>query len=145
MDDIRRNPLTPPSPARGEGNTMSQRARELRKGMTDAERKLWSALRQGNSGFKFRRQEPIGPYVADFVCFEKKLVVEVDGGQHMDSPQDRVRDGWLQSRGFTVLRFWNREVLRNRRGVTERIQEMLRPPHPTLSRKGRGEIERCPS
>lgn len=114
------------------------KAREMRKAMTPAEFKLWMALRLKNLGYKFRRQFPIGPYIVDFVCFEKNLVIEVDGEQHMESSKDRARDERLRAQGFEVLRFWNRDVLRNRRGVVERIQEVLGTPHPTLPRKGGG-------
>lgn len=72
-------------------------------------------------GFKFVRQEPIGPYVVDFVCREKRLVVEVDGGQHAESRRDAVRDRWLVEHRFRVLRFWNNEVLGNIEGVWETI------------------------
>ena len=74
-------------------------------------------------GFKFRRQEPIGHYVVDFVCFEKQVVVEVDGSQHIvEAARDRERERWLRSQGFTILRFWNNEVLRNLEGVLEVIR-----------------------
>ena len=84
-----------------------ERSRQLRATMTDAERKLWSALRQKNlEGLRFRRQFPIGRYVADFVCLERRLVVEVDGGQHDARYQyDAIRDRELAARGFRVLRF----------------------------------------
>ncbi|WP_147653599.1 DUF559 domain-containing protein [Vulcaniibacterium gelatinicum] len=93
-------------------------ARGLRRAMTDAERSLWRHLRQRQVlGHKFRRQHPIGPCIADFVCLEATLVVEVDGGQHMGSDGDRRRDAHLRKRGFRVLRFWNDEVLGNADGV----------------------------
>jgi very-short-patch-repair endonuclease len=79
------------------------------------------------------RQEPIGPYVADFVCREQRLVIEVDGGQHADDKQDRVRDAWLAQHNYRVLRFWNNEVLGNMNGVLEVIATALlaeNPPHP---------------
>jgi very-short-patch-repair endonuclease len=86
--------------------------------MTDAERKMWFTLRDRRfGGFKFRRQVPVGPFIADFVCFEARLVVEVDGGQHANSVQDRRRDRWFADNRFQVLRFWNNEVLSNREGV----------------------------
>ena len=113
----------PSSPARGEGKDggkaeMRGRARALRARMTDAERKLWFALRDRRfAGFKFRRQVPIDRFIADFVCFEARLVVEVDGGQHAGSLQDRWRDRWFAANGYRVVRFWNNEVLSNLEGV----------------------------
>ncbi len=76
-------------------------------------------------GFKFKRQVPIGRYIVDFVCFDKKLVIEVDGGQHADSESDQGRSQWLADQGFHVLRFWNNEVLNNTGGVLEVIVERL--------------------
>jgi very-short-patch-repair endonuclease len=101
-------------------------ARALRRDMTDAERKLWTYLRQRQiSGCKFRRQVPVGPYVADFACIEKRLVVEVDGGQNCDSRTDPSRDRCLRSQGFRVLRFWDHHVLRNIDGVIWVISRVL--------------------
>ena len=91
-----------------------ERARKLRRDMTDAERALWRLLRDRRlEGWRFRRQEPIDHYIVDFVCFEARLVVEVDGGQHANSESDELRDAHLQAQGFRVLRFWNNEVLSN--------------------------------
>src|SRR5262245_14031426 len=93
-------------------------ARALRRAMTDAERKLWFALRDRRlEGTKFRRQVPIGPYIADFVYFESRMVIEVDGGQHADSAHDAKRDRWFEANRFRVLRFWNNDVLSNIEGV----------------------------
>ena len=89
--------------------------------MTDAEKCLWRAMRGTTLGVRFRRQAPIGPFIVDFVCLEKKLVVEVDGGQHADSALDRNRDAWLEREGFRVLRFWNHEVLGQLNAVLETI------------------------
>jgi very-short-patch-repair endonuclease len=93
------------------------RAKQLRKHMTDAERALWRHLRSRQlSGHKFRRQQPIGQYVVDFVCLEKRLVIELDGGQHAETDQasyDDERTAWLEQNGYRVLRFWNHEVLRS--------------------------------
>ena len=88
-------------------------AREMRKNFTDAELKLWKRLRNRlTDGEKFRRQQPIGKYIVDFVCAERKLVVEVDGGQHSENvAYDSERTAWLESQGYCVLRFWNNEVL----------------------------------
>ena len=95
------------------------RARALRARPTDAERKLWEALRNRQlEGHGFRRQAPIGRYIADFVCFGRKLVVEVDGGQHAtDKDRAAARTAWFESQGFRVLRFWNNDVLGNTDGV----------------------------
>ena len=93
------------------------RAKALRRDMTDAEWKLWALLRQ-IEGFKFRRQVPIGPYIVDFVCHTAKLIIEADGGQHdLDSAQEVVRTKFLESEGYQLLRFWNNEVLSNPEGV----------------------------
>ena len=101
--------------------TSTDRAKDLRKRPTDAERLLWKYLRgKLAGGFKFRRQQPIGKYIVDFACFEKKVIVEVDGGQH--SPErDSERDGWLGTQGFRVFRFWNNDVLINIEGVLQII------------------------
>jgi len=94
-------------------------AKDLRTAMTDAERRLWSKLRRGQLGARFRRQQPIGPYIADFYCAAARLVVEVDGGQHNGAQRahDTRRDRWLRDEGYAVLRFWNTDVLANTDGV----------------------------
>ncbi|MFH1034502.1 MAG: DUF559 domain-containing protein [Pseudomonadota bacterium] len=88
-------------------------ARSLRKGQTEAERLLWRRLRsRGLAAFKFRRQHLIGPFIVDFVCLDRKLIVEADGGQHaLAAEQDQRRTRYLESQGFRVLRFWNNQVL----------------------------------
>jgi very-short-patch-repair endonuclease len=98
-------------------------ARKLRQDATDVERQLWTELRGHRfGGLKFRRQQPLGDYVVDFVCFETRLVIELDGGQHMEQAgYDQLRDDWLQGQGFRVLHFWNNEVIENREGVLEMI------------------------
>lgn len=102
------------------------RARTLRTGQTDAERRLWSRLRNRQLlGFKFVRQEPVGPYVADFACREANVIVELDGSQHADSVQDVHRTAVLAQHGYKVIRFWNNEVLRNTDGVLRTIAETL--------------------
>jgi very-short-patch-repair endonuclease len=107
-------------------------ARRLRAASTDAERRLWSRLRLRQLGQRFRRQQPLGPYVVDFVCFERRLVVEVDGGQHADhADYDMTRTRWLESRGFRVLRFWNNEVLLRTDTVCAVIHEALRGDPPS--------------
>lgn len=93
-------------------------------------------------GVKFRRQSIIGEYIVDFVCFEKRLIVEVDGGQPADSDADKKRDQWMAEQGFKVLRFWNNEVLGNRSGVLERINDVLSPPSLSLPTRGRGSNRR---
>ena len=109
----------------------------------DAERKFWWQVRDRRlGGFKFKRQIPIGKYIVDFVCVEKRLVVELDGGQHaLQEDYDRIRDKFLESRGYRVLRFWNDEVLTNMDGVIEGVLMALQqPPHPDpLPQRGRGE------
>ncbi len=96
--------------------------------MTDAERLLWSRVRNEQLGSKFRRQVPIGPYIADFTCASARLVVELDGGQHNESPHDALRDAFLQQEGYKVLRFWNNDVLAHVEGVLMSIQAALEEP-----------------
>ena len=100
-------------------------AKGLRKRSTDVEQLLWSRLRAGRfEGMKFRRQHPIGQYIADFVCLEKKLIIELDGGQHTlpdEILKDGQRDAWLEKEGYTVVRFWDNEVLTNTSGVLDAI------------------------
>jgi very-short-patch-repair endonuclease len=86
-------------------------AKGLRRRQTEAEKRLWSHLKAKQlNGIKFRRQEPVGKYIVDFVSFDKKLVIELDGGQHAGDIRDAARDAWLHSQGFTVLRLWNNDV-----------------------------------
>ena len=104
-------------------NHTRNRARSLRASQTEAEGILWSRLR-GNrlDGFKWRRQTPLGPFFADFACFEARLVVELDGSQHgRRVAHDIERDRWIESHGWRVLRFWNVEVFQNLEGVCETI------------------------
>ncbi len=105
----------------------TQRARALRKNPTEAERALWKHLRMRQlEGHKFRRQQPLGRYIVDFVCLEKKLIVEVDGGQHSELVvSDSTRTAWLEAQGFRVLRFWNHDVLRDIEVVKEVIRGAL--------------------
>jgi len=109
-----------------------QRARRLRRDQTDAEQALWARLRDRQLfGAKFRRQHPIGHFVADFCCPQRKLVVELDGGQHAARvAADQKRARFLQEQGYRVLRFWNHDVLGNTEAVLERIVEALSYPHP---------------
>ncbi len=123
-----------PSPLVGEGGSRRSRetdegfakrnSRRLRKEMTDVERILWSNLRSRKfEHFKFRRQVPLGRYIVDFICFEHKLIVELDGSQHIDSAHDAIRDAWLKSQGFRVLRFWNGDILHGLDGAMRAILE----------------------
>ena len=107
-------------------------ARQLRKSWTDAELRLWYLLRNRGLGKnKFRRQHPVGPYVVDFVCLEKKLVIEVDGSQHIDRfEQDKRRTAYLEARGFRVMRFWDNDVLKQTDGVMQVIFDSLTGPSP---------------
>ena len=110
-------------------------ARGLRANMTDAELYLWRHLRQHQvGGHRFRRQHPVGPYIADFVCIEQRFIIEVDGGQHADSSGDVGRARDLVTRGFVVVRFWNNDVLSNIEGVIAEISRALEStrPHPSL-------------
>ena len=106
-------------------------AQRLRRDLTDAERKLWSVLRNRQlDGAKFRRQQPIGPFIVDFACHERRLVVEADGGQHAESEVDGRRTAFLEGKGYRVLRFWNNDVLNNVDGVAQVIAGALSSPHP---------------
>ncbi|WP_374649969.1 endonuclease domain-containing protein [Dongia sp.] len=116
-------------------------ARRLRRDMTGAEKRLWAKLRDHQlEDAHFRRQFPVGPYVADFCCRQAKLIVEVDGSQHADTARDDARTAYLQTLGYRVLRFWNNDVLTNIEGVVETIRESLRlHPHPDPPPEGRGD------
>ena len=114
-------------------STLRQRARNLRKNGTDAERHLWYYLRANRFGYKFERQVPLKRFILDFVCLERRLIVELDGGQHQDNQAyDEQRTIELNQMGFEVLRFWNNDVLMNTVGVLEVIRQALSP---TLSRE----------
>ena len=119
---------------------LSVAARKLRKHPTKAENLLWQNLRNRQlEGFKFRRQQPVGPYILDFVNFEKRLAIEVDGGQHaVLKDKDKKRDAWLKAEGFEVMRFWNNEVFENLDGVLQVIRAKLTTPSPSPSHQGRG-------
>ena len=123
-------------------------ARELRNQLTDAEKRLWHFLRAGKLGVKFRRQAAIGAYIVDFVCFSHRLIVELDGPQHVadqGKQHDARRTAWLGSRGFRVIRFRNQALDEDIWGVVEEIEGALKncesavrqPPSPTLSSEGR--------
>ncbi|MSP38612.1 MAG: endonuclease domain-containing protein [Deltaproteobacteria bacterium] len=121
-------------------NHQKTHARKLRREITDAEKKLWACLRDRQlCGAKFRRQHPIGSYIADFCCVESCLVIELDGGQCAEqAAADDARTKFIESRGYRVLRFWNNDVLTNLAGVVERIVEVLKSPHPCPLPKGEG-------
>ena len=107
--------------------------------MTEAERKLWAVLRNRQlAGAKFKRQWTVGSYVADFCCIERRLVVEVDGGQH-NAAADRARTRNLEKMGYRVIRFWNNDVLGNVEGVSEVIANALRPHPDPLPHAGEGD------
>jgi very-short-patch-repair endonuclease len=109
-------------------------AKYLRINHTDAEKLLWSHLKARRlNGLKFRRQQPVGKYIVDFICFEKRIVIEVDGGQHSwGKSKDEFRDKWLLEEGYSVLRFWNNDVLKNIDGVIQVISENC-SNHPPLT------------
>ena len=107
------------------------RAQSMRHTATPAERALWRILRDRRlNGLKFRRQVPLGNYIADFACFDPKVVIECDGGQHADSRYDATRDEWLRAQGFRVIRVWNHRLLTTfeREGLVEELQGMLARP-----------------
>ena len=148
--------MTSPSPGTGEGGAQSgrtgrvrgvptndqrqrsrelrDRAREMRANPTPAELRLWSILRDRRMpSAKFRRQHVLEPYIVDFVCLERMLIVEADGSQHAENSSDQRRDFRLRARGFRVLRFWNNDVLDNAVGVFEAIFAALHTPHPPIA------------
>ena len=111
------------------------RAKELRSNLTEAERRLWYFLRRNHLGCRFRRQHPIGPYIADFACLRPRIVIEVDGGQHVEQHEyDVVRDEFMRERGFVVLRFWSNEMLQQTESVLQviwrEIEAMKKAPPP---------------
>ena len=124
-------------------NNLLNKAKTLRSQQTEAEQRLWYHLRAHRFlGLKFKRQKPMGRYIVDFVCLEQRLVIEIDGGQHAEQlDYDRRRDVWLRSQGFTVLRFWNNEVMQQLDEVLEQIRCTLTvcpsPPSP-LPQAGEG-------
>ena len=158
-------PQTPPPPLAGEGREGAstrkpewrvkpktrQRARALRSDLTKAERIIWYGLRAHRlEGAAFRRQTPIGPYIADFVSHAAKLIIEIDGGQHFEAgheARDKRRDAFLAAKGFRVLRFNNHDVMTNRAGVLETIARAVRearaPSLPSPASGGGGAREEC--
>jgi very-short-patch-repair endonuclease len=127
---------------RGKDQKRTERARSLRRALTPAELLLWTRIRAGQlAGFKFVRQEPVDCYYVDFVCRERRLIVELDGGQDAESPKDQQRDRALRALGYRVIRIWNNDVIENLDGVLQRLLSELdkSPLTPTLSpQAGRG-------
>ena len=116
---------------------LTAHARALRKAQTDAERLLWRHLRAHRlRDIKFRRQYPIGTYIVDFLCMQSRLVIELDGRQHLDNIDEQIRDAWLVQNGFRVLPFWNNEVLGNFDGVLTAIEQTLTPARHKTSSSG---------
>lgn len=106
-----------------------ERRKNLRKNLTDAERRLWYYLKSKRFSVKFRRQHGIGNYIADFYCKDKNLVIELDGSQHLDAKEyDRERDRYFESLGIIVLRFWNNEILQNINDVLMKIDSIVKTP-----------------
>jgi adenine-specific DNA-methyltransferase len=107
-------------------------ARSMRRQPTGAEEQLWRLLRDRQLvGHKFRRQVPIGPFIADFACYSARLVVELDGSQHADDPGDKKRDAWFAADGYRIIRVWNNELTHNREGVLQAIWHALTEPAPS--------------
>ena len=129
--------LLPPLRGKAGMGGMISTARHLRKNLTDVEQILWRHIRGRQLlECKFRRQSPIGKYIVDFVCFENRLVIELDGGQHARKRgYDHQRDQWLHSQGFKVIRFWNHEVIQNIEAVIQVIVKNI-TPHPDLPPQG---------
>ena len=129
----------PPSPLAGEGarrageggdasktTRLKTFARQMRHEPTEAERKLWQLLRNRRFvHYKFRRQEPIDHFIADFVCYSARLILEADGSQHADSPRDIIRDTYLRAQGFRLLRVWNNDILARPHAVADAIWAAL--------------------
>jgi len=117
----------------------NENARALRKRLTPQEVRLWVRLRDLKAfGFHFRRQAPVGRYIVDFVSFRSQLIIEADGGQHgmpEGARSDQVRDAFLQSQGFRVLRFWNSDIDGNLAGVMESVLRALRDPPPDMQER----------
>jgi very-short-patch-repair endonuclease len=138
-------------PERRVSSQLRSKARELRKNSTDAERILWSELRDHRlNGAGFRRQVPIKNYIADFACHAAKLVVELDGGQHFSDQSgraDAARSAVIEARGFRILRFGNHDVMTNRAGVLETIAAAVAERAPTLTlprKRERGQEKQTP-
>ena len=123
-----------------------EKSRDLRKNMTPQERKLWCIIRNRQFyGYRFRRQFPLGQYIVDFICREKKIIIEIDGGQHNEIQNiqyDNKRTEYLISEGYKVLRFWNNDIDKNIGGVYEKLKDVfeigenITPPQPSPSSEG---------
>ncbi|MFM9890423.1 MAG: endonuclease domain-containing protein [Rickettsiales bacterium] len=114
----------------GYGPVLTRYARRMRQAPTPWEQALWNRLKANQLGAKFRRQQPIGSYIVDFMCAEARLIVELDGSQHVDSTTDTARDAFLTRAGYRVLRFWNNDVDTNIEGVLSQILAWVEtPPH----------------
>lgn len=112
---------------------MKNFAREMRKNSTKQEQKLWIALKNKNLGFKFRRQFNIdNTYIADFICLKKRIIIEIDGGQHNQSFADAIRTFYLEKENFRIIRFWNNEIDNNFEGCIEFLTNELNTPHPVF-------------
>ena len=122
--------------------TLTDKAQSLRRRMTVVEKELWITLRAKRfAGFKFRRQAPIGRYIVDFVCFEQKLIIELDGGYHIKTQEyDQARTQWLECQGFKVIRFWNDDIYEKLDTVMESIRQHLSHSPISHSRKGKGQV-----
>lgn len=115
-------------------------AKTLRTNQTDAELRVWQALRAGRlMSYKFKRQVPIAEFIVDFVCYEQKLIIEIDGGQHLGSTQDIFRDAKLKAMGFRVIRLWNNDVMQNLEGILMVILQHLQTSTPLPSPLPQGE------
>ena len=127
---------------RGKDQRRAERARSLRRALTPAELRLWTSIRDRRlGGFKFVRQEPIDRYFVDFVCRERRFIIELDGGQHAESPEDPQRDRALCALGYRVIRIWNSDVIENLDGVLLRLLSELEKspsPRPSPRKRGRG-------
>ena len=122
------------SDARERGRQIRGRAKSMRSAQTPAEHRLWQILRGKRfDGYKFKRQLPIDHYIADFVCLGQRLIIEADGGQHVESKRDERRDAYLKAQGFRVLRFWNSDVFDNEEGVLKLILDALHSPFPSAA------------
>ncbi len=144
-DDVPPLPRPTGGEGRGEGAVKTTHARTLRKEQTDAEKRLWYFLRDRRlGGFKFRRQHPVGPYIVDLVCVESGLIVELDGGQHVEQARyDSRRSAYLEEQGFRVLRFWNDDVLKQTGDVLASILDALSPspqPSPPAGERGNDKL-----